>query len=247
MHDLTNRRKPIGFDRKIRLEWLEATADWTASGLAVAEIRSKLWRLLEGQVAGETSRSARDKTVTVLLHIWANVPGSAVAVCDDALALLRACPVPEHQAFHWGMCLATYPFFSDVAAVTGRLLSLQGKAAQSQITRRMTEAWGDRGIVNRALRHVVRSLVLWDVLRDTSEKGVYQAGPRIQLPHATAAWLVEAAMSNSTRARSFRTLRKAPELFPFALDISPRELDSRPRLEIVRHGLDEDLVVLNRS
>ena len=32
-------RRIIGFDRKIRLSWLDATAEWIAQGLSVAQIR----------------------------------------------------------------------------------------------------------------------------------------------------------------------------------------------------------------
>ena len=42
----------IGFDRKISLRWLDATAEWTAQGLATPAIRGQLERLLDGQVAG---------------------------------------------------------------------------------------------------------------------------------------------------------------------------------------------------
>ena len=45
-------RRIIGFDRKIALSWLDATADWAAQGLSAAEIRQRLDRLLAGQVAG---------------------------------------------------------------------------------------------------------------------------------------------------------------------------------------------------
>ena len=32
--------KIIGFDRKIRLSWLDATADWAAQGLSAAAIQN---------------------------------------------------------------------------------------------------------------------------------------------------------------------------------------------------------------
>lgn len=47
-------------------------------------------------------------------------------VGDDAL--------PDLRPLHWGMCLTTHPFFRDVAAVSGRLLSLQGSVALAMIT-----------------------------------------------------------------------------------------------------------------
>ena len=118
----------IGFDRKIRLSWLDATADWAVQGLSVAAIRDRLDRLLDGQVAGNGSHSARGKTMTVLMHLWVLVPDTLVPLRDDGRALLRDTVERSRLPLHWGMCLATYPFFRDVAATTGRLLSLQGRA-----------------------------------------------------------------------------------------------------------------------
>ena len=152
---------------------LDATAEWTLQGLSVPEIRAQLERLLDGQVAGEGPHSARGKTMTVLLHVWTAVPDAAVPLRDDALALLRGRTARERLALHWGMCLATYPFFRDVAATTGRLLALQGEAALSQIVRRMAESWGGRSTLKRAVQRVVRSFVEWGVLAESGDRGVF--------------------------------------------------------------------------
>lgn len=134
-------RRIIGFDRKVRLSWLDATAEWTAQGLSAAETRAQVARLLDGQVAGDGPHSARGKTMTVLLHVWMAVPDVVVPLRDDALTLLCGRTGRGRLPLHWGMCLATYPFFRDVAATTGRLLALQGEAALSQIVRRIAESW----------------------------------------------------------------------------------------------------------
>lgn len=241
------RRQTIGFDRKIQLEWLDATADWTAEGLSVSEIRSHLANLLAEKVSGEGPHSARGKTITVLLHIWSLVPDQLAPLRDDAFRLLQRRSGRDRLPLHWGMCVATYPFFRDVATTTGRLLTLQDKAALSQITRRTAESWGERSTVARAAQRVVRSLVEWDVLRETEERGVFAAAPRIETATGDeiAAWLIEAAMSNSERrARPLNSLLRSSAFFPFVLHISPRQLADSPRLEVHRQGVDEDVVVL---
>ena len=152
----TTRR--IGFDRKIRLSWLDATAEWTAQGLSAAEIPGTA--RTAPQWSGGRRRSpqcARQDDDRAAPCLGA-LPGPLVPLRDDALALLRGRCGRDRLTLHWGMCLATYPFFRDVAATTGRLLALQGTAAMSQIVRRMAEFWGERSTSTRAVQRVVRSL-----------------------------------------------------------------------------------------
>ncbi len=78
----------IGFDRKIELDWLDATAAQVAAGAGDREIRDYLWKLLDGEVAGDSFNSARGKTVTVLRHIWSRVPEPVLPLRERALALL---------------------------------------------------------------------------------------------------------------------------------------------------------------
>ncbi|MFC1705445.1 hypothetical protein ACFL59_01325 [Planctomycetota bacterium] len=241
-------RKTVGFDRDIQLEWLDATATWASHGLSLAEIRTNLDNLLEGKVKRTGQRSARDKTMTVLLHVWVQIPDFLTALRDEGLRVLPMRTRSERLALHWGMCIATYPFFRDVVAVIGRLHGLQGSVALTHITRRATEAWGERSTVIRAARRIARSLVRWGVLTETGERGVYAPAPRIAIRDGDelGPWLAEAGLSNCERqARPLRSLLSSPELFPFSLRVSPRQLSTRRGVEVHRQGLDEDIVVLN--
>ena len=241
------KQKTVGFDRRIQLDWLDATAEWASQSMPVVEIRSRLDHLLERQIAGQGSHSARGKTITVLLHIWALVPDELRPLRDDALTLLCKRSGQDRLALHWGMCLSTYPFFRDVATATGRLLSLQGKAALSQITRRTAETWGERSTVLRAAQRIVRSLIDWQVLTETDERGVFTSAPQIEIRNGDgiSAWLVEAVLSNSERrARPLANVLTDSAFFPFVVRLSSRELAHSPRLEMFRQGMDQDVVML---
>ncbi len=240
-------RRIIGFDRKIRLSWLDATAEWTAQGLSAAETRAQLGRLLDGQLAGEGSHSARGKTMTVLLHVWMAVPAAAVPLRDDGLALLRGRSGRDRLPLHWGMCLATYPFFREVAATTGRLLSLQGTVALSQIVRRMSESWGERTTLTRAAQRVVRSFVEWGILEETGDRGIFSLAAKIAVPagDGIGPWLLEAGLvSNGRREYPLRGLVNGASFYPLDLALSVGDVSSSPRLELCRQGLDEDVVML---
>jgi hypothetical protein len=244
---VATKRKAIGLDRKIKLEWLDATADWAAQGFSIPEIRSKLHELLEREVAGEGSHSARGKTITVLLHVWVLVPDHLVPLRDDGLRLLRGLSGQDRLPLHWGMCIASYPFFRDVASTSGRLLALQGTAALSQITQRMAGVWGERSTLIRAVQRVLRSLVLWGILHETSDRGVFAPAPKRPVKDSArlSPWLLEASILNSgRRVHSLQSLLTSTALFPFALNANPQDVLANPRLELHRQDLDEHLVLL---
>ena len=244
---MSRAKRTIGFDRKVQLDWLDATAGWVAEGLSPAEIRNRLDGILAGKVAGEGSHSAKGKTKTVLLHIWVLVPDDLVELRDEGIALSRGLGALAHLPLHWGMCMATYPFFREVAATTGRLLNVQGTAALSQIRRRMVETWGERSTLPRAVARVVRSFVDWGVIRETTDRGVFAAAPKIGTKerNSVEAWLVKACLSNGEKDMvSLRQLAADPSLFPFRLSLKPRHLRSSPSLEVIRQALDEDYVRL---
>ena len=239
----------VGFDRKIRLSWLDATADWTAQGLSAADIRIRLDRFLDGEVAGGGTHTARGKTITVLLHIWVLVPGEFLSLRSDGLDVLDGLEGSQRVIAHWGMCMATYPFFRDVAATTGRLLSLQGRASLSQIVRRVTEAWGARSTVPRAVQRVVRSFVSWGVLAETAVRGIFEPAPKIVVDQSgIAAWLLEAGLADAgLGGYPIHAVASDASYFPLDLRLSLPDIDRNPRLEILHQGFDGPIITLKRT
>lgn len=240
----------IGFDRKIRVGWLDATARLAAAGLSAANVRERLDDVLDGEVAGESPYSARGKTKTVLLHIWVTVPEATAPLRDEALELVRRGGTPDLRPLHWGMCLATYPFFRDVAAIAGRLLALQGTVALSMVSTRITERYGARSSVLRASQRVVRSMVDWGALDETERRGVFRAGTNMEVAGAVsyswvAGWLIEAALLASGRqSMRLESLVRHPMLFPFQSNATARDAMGRQRLELYRESASEDVVGL---
>jgi len=242
--------RPIGFDRKIELSWLEMTAQLVAEGFDVADVKARLDILLEGQLSNEGVRSAKSKTITVLMRVWSRIPNNLHAFRHEALALLHNCPRQEEVAVHWGMCSAAYPFFVDLAAATGRLLRLQATVGLDQIKRRLIEIYGERSTLHYALQRVARSLVDWGTLSDTEHRGVYVGAPKIDLTpdKLLQSWLIEALLiSSGQEMRPFDALAGSLALFPFAMDIMPHDLRSSTRLEIFQQGLNEDYVMLKED
>jgi len=250
---MNNRQKQIGFSQRIRLEWLQYTANLVLAGNDKGAVNSSLQELLKDKVSvgGKAVRGNKEKAITILMKIWLNVPGELEAVRDDGLGLLKALPRKDQIAVHWGMAMAVYPFWAAVAATTGRLLRLQGTAAAAHVQRRVREQYGERETVSRATRRVLRSFIDWQVLKETDDKGVYTQSNRysIQDPKLIA-WLVVTSLhARENSSAAIKELLGGPNLFPFhPTHISVESLVSlSPRLELLRHGLDDDLVMLGTA
>jgi hypothetical protein len=229
---------PVGFDRTIELGWLDLVAELQAEGLDRGEIRSRLDDVLQHLPVGAPG-SARRKTLTVLLHIWVNASADVRKLRDEGLRLLAGIGHDRRLPLHWGMAVAAYPFVYDVAAHTGRLLSLQEGVTQAQIRRRLVERWGDRELLARSVRHVLRTFVRWGVLKDTQTRGTYGAIRRVPILPADGltTWLLEAVMiARRSSSADLRGLANDPALFPFSFEISRVELQRHPRLELATQG-----------
>jgi len=241
----------IGIDRRIRLEWLERTVLLLLAGLPEQDISRALLDEVGSHLSVQRSRVKRgsgEKAVTNLMKTWIRIPPHLQSLRDAGVALFEATPEHFHIALHWGMILAVYPFWASVASHTGRLLKLQGNVSPSQIQRRLKEQYGERSTVEDATRRVLRAMHDWGVLKDTPEKGVYQAShPLVISELALAAWLFEALLyTQQSQQATLPSLIHAPSLFPFNLcGITASEISSAsPRIDIFRQSLDDEIVVL---
>jgi len=250
---MSGRVNQIGFSQRVRLEWLEHTANLVLAGNDKVVVNDALQELLRNKVSvgGQGKRGNREKIVTILMKTWLTVPREFEALRDEGLNILQGLPRKNRITVHWGMALAAYPFWGAVAAHTGRLLRLQGRAAAFHIQRRVKEQYGERETASRAARRVLRSFIDWGVLHETQDKGVYAQGIQysIQDPRLVA-WLVEASLhARVNGSAAIKDLLDSPSMFPFRLaHISAEKVVFlSPFLDLLRQGLDDDLVMLRRK
>lgn len=201
----------VGFDRLIRLRWLDRTA------LLAAELRAAdaLHQAALAQLAGELPGvDARRKTANVLTRIWWRVPDEHLPLRDEALAQIKGCTSDERLMYHWGMCLLAYPIFRDVAATVGRLLRLQGTFRQAQVASRISAEWGNRSTLQTVVPRIVLSMVDWEVLLATEEKGTYQAGTHMAIARqGMVSWLLTTVRTARASDLPAGELSFAPEVF----------------------------------
>lgn len=241
-----NRRAKIGFDRKLELEWLDLTAARASEGASSESVRDYLLtQLVSLSFSNESSGSARAKTARVLLRIWGGVAPELEPLQRHALDLLPQLRADQRLALHWAMTMAAYPFFTDHAAVIGRLFSLQDYCTTAQVQRRVSEQWGERETVLRTSRHVVRTMVAWGVIED-AEKGAYRRkGERLSVTGELGQLLVEAVLLDSeSEALPLEQAARHPALFPFDVRLNGQALRNSGRVRVFRHGLDQDFIAL---
>lgn len=281
---MNSRLTQIGFSQRVRLEWLERTANLVLAGKDEASIYNALQVQLEDKLsvhrsvhessaehpAGERDearmtgdaggvrqrriRGSREKAITILMKIWARPPRDLHPLQREGLRLLSHLPREDHIAVHWGMAMAVYPFWGAVAAHVGRLLRLQGTATHAQIRRRVMERYGQRPTVRNAVRRVLRSMVDWGVLKDAKTgdarrpDGMYEPGLSLAVAQEElVAWMAEAFLhAYPNGSVTLRTILDSTSLFPFRLSpISATHLVAvSGRLEMLRHGLDEEMILL---
>ena len=244
-----NRNGEVGFRQRIQLDWLDRTANLFIAGLTRDEIEESLQAFLQDRlsIGSDAKRGNRALAISILLKVWVVVPTGLESLRDDGLEFLKQLPPKEHLVVHWGMVMAVYPFFQALAETVGRLLRLQGTVAASQVQRRMREQFGERSTVARAARRILRCLIDWGVLKETEEKGIYQATATLSVNDAKLVqWLIEASLIASGSASStLRAITQNPALFPFTTEsINIKRLETHGRLELLRQGLDEDVIML---
>lgn len=217
-------RKIVGFDRKIEWEWLDFAAAQAVEEFSGEQMRSRLWDFLEGRVSAGSSgwNSDRGKVITVLMRIWGPGPGRYEELRRRALAEFDGSPPESRLTVHWALCLGSYPFFADVARITGQHLTLHRAAQLAEVRRRLIEGWGDRAIVRRATQRILRSMIDWGALRDGQQRGTYLPGLKVEssCPSKTRLLVEGLLLALSGESLPARKLPSHPCLFPFQLDVA---------------------------
>jgi len=101
------------------------------------------------------------------------------------------------------------------------------------------------------VRYVIRGFIDWGVLSETKEKGIYSQGRTYSIDDPRLiSWLIEASLfARSNGSAAIKDLLDSTSLFPFRLMHVPAEhlVSMSPRLDLFRHGLDDDLVMLREQ
>ena len=242
---MKDKKKDIGFNRRVKASWLKDALQLTAAGMPVDEIEETLKKKIAEENPGkETIR----KVFIYLKRVWIEPPDYCRKLRDDALEMFRRQPGADRSfLLNWGMSMAAYPFIAHVAEATGRLMRLQGEAQASQINIRIRELFGDRHFVYRSVRYNLSTFLDMGALKAGAKTGTYKKGETYRpKSDREISWLVESLLhAQDTTTLPFQRIPQHGGLFSFSMDnLTISALTKNPRIEIFRHGMNEQLIGL---
>jgi hypothetical protein len=87
---MTRRTDLIGFSQRVRLEWLEQTANLILAGNDKAAVNDALQELLKDKVSvgGQAIGCNRNKIISILRKVWVTTPEELVPLRNEGLAFL---------------------------------------------------------------------------------------------------------------------------------------------------------------
>jgi hypothetical protein len=233
----------IGFDRFIQLDWVAAALKVRAGVASLDELNELL------DTAG-LGKEAKAKTRTKLNALALEPRPDLTDLIDRGVQIFNGtADAGELAAFAWGAAIGTYPYFGQVAEFTGRLTSIQGDCAVSEIHRRISEVYGDREVTKRATQAVIQTQANWGAI-ERVEKGkrLVRLQTRSLKNYKMVAWLVESALRYQQKAIALETLQSLAVIYPFALDQPLGYVVSKsPALELRAAGSRNHFVTLRRA
>ena len=249
------RHDAIGIKQVARLEWYDYALDMLLSSQPQKEIRSQLDEFIRERLQrggyGERGAQTYTKAVAQIMKSWVIPCRELTDFRDSALEFARENSRDVRTALHWSVTAAAYPFWHRMAMQVGRLLNLQDSITQSQIRQRCFEAMGERSTVERSSRRVIRTFVTWGALKDSEAKGCYEkATPIVVTDKNLAILMFEATLHAIPEGKqTFGLLLNHPAFFPFQFPVITADFVSQhsERIEVVRYGLDDDLLKLKEK
>lgn len=251
------RHEKLGIKQTIQKPWMDHVVQMMLAGVSEKKMRSELDDFLSTQLqsggTGERGKKTYGMAICILSS-WFSPDAELIPLRDDALRFASQLPSEKWFPLHWAVISASYPFWFNVAKQVGRLLNLQDQITQAQIFGRLKEQYGDRETVARNARYTVRSFVGWGAMNDSKTKGCYEKTPPVCVvcvdDFKLAVLMLESALHANPEAKgTLGLLINNPAFFPFQLPRITGDFvaSHSNRIEVVRYGLDDELLKLKRA
>jgi hypothetical protein len=254
---MSKRHEKIAFKQIVRLEWMDRTLSLVLAGYPESEIREQLDRYLSTQRQSGGEGAARNRATygmsLSLLSCWFRKEPELEDFRNALLEHANRMEQKDWLPLHWAMLAACYPYFAWVSEHVGRLFSLQDSITSGQVYERMKQSFGDKEMVARNTRYVVRTLVSWGLLEEEKgKKGQYRTPSAYQIEDSrvTELLLEGLLLAIPDERCELNTLLRHRALYGFSIDyVSPQELArmSKNRISLSQVGLTIGMVAIERQ
>ena len=206
-------------DRDIDKKWMDAALRLPDIG-DVAASRAAIDAILEGTYLG---KEARQKTLTAIARSWITPTDGGLSMTKGARDL--SAHASDLAPLHFGVLLATQPFFADLARAVGTAMFGSDEVDTNDLRRRMSRTWGTRGAVDRSVQANVKTMRSIGVLHGEPTSSSSTRSRRDVKDPETAAWLIACVLvSQSAESIDGHDAQAVPELFAFELTTAiPRQ------------------------
>ncbi len=239
--------KGIGFNRNIKLEWLDATAAFCAEIDEGAAVRGRLQPIIHSEISAENTR----KIIDILLNIWFKSRYERPALWHAAIKTFQETTTLSDRIWlHYGMTMTAYPFFWQAVTTIGQLSRYEEMITTAVVKQALFAELGQLGSVDAAVSRVIFSLRDWGILAAGEQRNEYALEYRafITGKPELERWLLLCALYAHTAEQiPFADLLHLPALFPFKFTVSVQDLRQAAGFDIERQGGGSDMVRLSAN
>ena len=235
--------KNIGFNRNIKLVWLDTTAAFCTDTSDNAEIRTRLEPIIRQDISSPTNIR---KSIDILINIWLKSAETVPELRTIALKNFQETTYPGDRLWlHYGMTLATYPFFYNVVSIIGRTSRYEEIVSTADVRQQVYAEMGELGSIREAVSRVINSLQDWGILLESPKRNVYVPQRRAFTASnkEIETWLLAcASYAAPGEEMPVPDLLNLSALFPFQLSVIISDLRQSTAFKISRQGMGLNMI-----
>lgn len=208
--------KMVGLSRPIKIEWLNKTVELILEGKDEAEIKNELNEYLSFEISSPTNlRKSRE----ILMNIWVKTPDDLGQIKKLALNIVKK-ENGNKLLVHWCMILLTYPVFSDMSGLIGKLSDIQGSFTTSWLKQKLFDLWGERTTLLHSVDKILQTLKYIGSIENIKQ-GEYKVNSYQIKDDEEKSLIVMTIIAMKIKAYYEVTeLSEIPQMFPFKYNIS---------------------------
>lgn len=225
--------KTVGFLCALKPEWLDKTVDLVNEGIVPESIREILTNTISSELKSpDNIRKTREMLMKLWVHPFPDAKMNYIR-CQALEAIKDG--TESRNVLHWCMLLISFPVFSDVAGMVGKMLNMQESFTLAWLKGKLAEEWGARATLLRSVEKVMQTMRQMGIV--FSENGIYQVNSSIVDNVTLKRIMVKTILSLKLRAYYEPSeLAHVAQMFPFEYSIDSELVFGNQYFELGNFG-----------